>query len=74
MRCLGLHDKCAVLFVICYYVLGLPLSIIFVFYAKLEVYGVWWTLVVVAFTVSIIMFVTISNLNFEKQVNDAMKG
>ena len=56
---MGLHDFAALLMFIGYYCMGIPLSVILVYVAKLEVYGVWIALIAAAVSISIALFIRI---------------
>ena len=42
-----------------YYCMGMPLSVILVYVAKLEVYGVWIALIAAAGSISTVLFIRI---------------
>ena len=66
MTNINLHDQCATLYLITFYIIGLPLSYLVVFYYKLEVYGIWWTLFIISIINSIIMLIYILTLNLKE--------
>jgi len=53
----------------CYYIMGMPLSIILVYVAELEVYGVWYALIAAACSISTIFFIRILLVDYNKCVD-----
>lgn len=73
LRSLGLHDFAALFMFIGYYCMGMPLSVILVYVAKLEVYGVWIALIAAACSISIVLFIRILKVDYEVCVDCVKK-
>jgi len=56
-----------------YYCMGMPLSVILVYVAKLEVYGVWIALIAAACSISIVLFIRILKVDYEVCVDCVKK-
>ena len=56
-----------------YYCMGIPLSVILVYVAKLEVYGVWIALIAAADSISIGFFIRILLVDYEVCVDCVKK-
>ena len=62
-----------VMMIICYYCIGIPLSIILVYKANLKVYGVWVTLTSVACMLSLIVYIKTHFIDYKVQIDGVLK-
>ena len=70
---MGLHDFAAVFMFVGYYCMDFPLSVILVYFAKLEVYGVGIALIAAAGSISIVLFIRILKVDYEVCVDCVKK-